>query len=113
MSRIYQHTLELLPQIKEMLAKGKTHKEIEDALGLVGDRPIHNLLKSYAEILLTLSNQKKEISQLWRLSAQVSQLVEQRFLCRKTKSKVGYGYFLHTHKTRCSLSLGNQRFVRQ
>ena len=45
MSRIYQHTLELLPQIKEMLAKGKTHKEIEDALGLVGDRPIHNLLK--------------------------------------------------------------------
>ena len=33
MSRIYQHTLELLPQIKEMLAKGKTHKEIENALG--------------------------------------------------------------------------------
>lgn len=31
MSRIYQHTLELLPQIKEMLARGKTHKEIENA----------------------------------------------------------------------------------
>ena len=45
MSRRYQHTLELLPQIKEMLAKGKTHKEIEYALGLVGDRPVHNLLK--------------------------------------------------------------------
>ena len=45
MSRIYQHTLEMLPQIKEMLAKGKTHKENEEALGLVGDRPIHNLLK--------------------------------------------------------------------
>ncbi len=45
MSRIYQHTLELLPQIKEMLAKGKTHKEIENALGLIGNRPIHNLLK--------------------------------------------------------------------
>ena len=45
MPRIYQHTLELLPQIKEMLANGKTHKEIESALGLVGDRPVHNLLK--------------------------------------------------------------------
>ncbi len=45
MSRRYQHTLELLPQIKEMLAKGKTRKEIEYALGLVGDRPVHNLLK--------------------------------------------------------------------
>ena len=45
MSRIYQHTLELLPQIKEMLAKGKTHKEIEETLGLVGDRPVNNLLR--------------------------------------------------------------------
>ena len=45
MSRIYQHTLELLPQIKKMLANGKTHKEIENALGLVGSRPVHNLLK--------------------------------------------------------------------
>ena len=45
MPRRYQHTLELLPQIKEMLEKGKTHKEIEKTLGLIGDRPIHNLLK--------------------------------------------------------------------
>ena len=45
MSRIYQHTLELLPQIKEMLKQGMTQKEVEKELGLTGDRPIHNLLK--------------------------------------------------------------------
>ena len=45
MSRIYQHTLELLPQIKEMLNRGMTQKEVEKELGLIGDRPIHNLLK--------------------------------------------------------------------
>ena len=44
MSRIYQHTLELLPQIKEMLNRGMTQKEVEKELGLIGDRPIHNLL---------------------------------------------------------------------
>ena len=45
MSRRYQHTLKLLPQIKEMLKQGMTQKEVEKALGLVGDRPIHNLLR--------------------------------------------------------------------
>lgn len=45
MPRKYQHTLELLPRIKEMQAQGMTHKEIENILGLTGDRPIHNLLK--------------------------------------------------------------------
>ncbi len=45
MSRKYQHTMELLPQIKEMLAAGMTQKEVEDALGLTGNRPIHELLK--------------------------------------------------------------------
>lgn len=45
MPRRYQHTLELLPTIKEMLNQGKTHKEIETILGLKGDRPVHNLLK--------------------------------------------------------------------
>lgn len=35
----------LLPEIKEMLAAGKSHKEIEEYLGLEGDRPVHNLLK--------------------------------------------------------------------
>ena len=45
MSRKYQHTMELLPQIKEMLAAGMTQKEVEDALGLTGSRPIHELLK--------------------------------------------------------------------
>ena len=45
MPRRYQHTLSLLPVIKEMLNQGKTHKEIEKILGLKGDRPVHNLLK--------------------------------------------------------------------
>ena len=44
MSRRYQHTLKLLPQIKEMLNQGKTQKKVEDALGLEGYRPIHYLL---------------------------------------------------------------------
>ena len=45
MPRKYQHTKDLLPQIKEMLGQGMTQKQIEDKLGLTGDRPIHNLLK--------------------------------------------------------------------
>ena len=35
----------LLPIIENMLANGMTHKQIEEELGLEGDRPIHNLLK--------------------------------------------------------------------
>ena len=45
MSRKYQHTMELLPQIQEMLANGMTQKEVERALGLTGYRPVHALLK--------------------------------------------------------------------
>ncbi len=45
MARKYQHSMELLPQIKEMLAQGMTQREIENALGLTGDRPVHGLLK--------------------------------------------------------------------
>ena len=45
MARKYQHTMELLPQIKEMLAKGMTQKQVEDTLGLSGYRPVHELLK--------------------------------------------------------------------
>ena len=45
MSRKYQHTQELLPQIKEMLACGMSHRQIEDKLGLTGYRPVHELLK--------------------------------------------------------------------
>lgn len=44
MARKYQHTMALLPQIKEMLAQGMTQKQIENVLGLTGDRPIHHLL---------------------------------------------------------------------
>ena len=45
MPRKYQHTQELLPQIKEMLAQGMTQRQIEDKLGLTGYRPVHELLK--------------------------------------------------------------------
>ena len=44
-ARRYTKTQHLLPTIEEMIAAGKTHKEIECELGLEGDRPVHNLLK--------------------------------------------------------------------
>ena len=44
MSRSYQHVKELLPVIKEMLANGKTQKEVANALGLTGTRAVHQLL---------------------------------------------------------------------
>ena len=37
--------MELLPRIKQMLSAGMTQKEVEDALGLTGYRPVHELLK--------------------------------------------------------------------
>lgn len=43
--RRYRNMQVILPEIKEMLALGKSHKEIEAYFGLEGDRPIHNLLK--------------------------------------------------------------------
>ena len=45
MARKYQHVQKLLPQIKEMLASGMTQSEVEKALGLTGNRPVHDLLK--------------------------------------------------------------------
>lgn len=45
MARKYQHMQHLMPQIKEMLDQGMTQKEVEDALGLTGYRPVHALLK--------------------------------------------------------------------
>ena len=45
MARKYQHMQHLLPQIKEMLEQGMTQKEVEEALGLTGYRPVHELLK--------------------------------------------------------------------
>ena len=35
----------MLPTIEQMLASGMSHREIEEELGLEGDRPVHNLLK--------------------------------------------------------------------
>ena len=43
--RRYTNMVALLPIIEGMLEAGMTHKQIEEELGLEGDRPIHNLLK--------------------------------------------------------------------
>ena len=43
--RNYTHIQTLLPEIKEMLSSGKSHREIEEFFGLTGERPVHNLLK--------------------------------------------------------------------
>ncbi len=43
--RRYTNMLALLPVIENMLEAGMSHREIEDELGLEGERPVHNLLK--------------------------------------------------------------------
>ena len=43
--RRYTHIQEILPEIKAMIANGKSHREIEEFFGLTGDRPVHNLLQ--------------------------------------------------------------------
>lgn len=45
MARRYQKIQALLPEIKKMLDGGMTQREVEEALGLEGDRPVHELLK--------------------------------------------------------------------
>ena len=45
MARKYQHVQHLLEEIKEMLHQGMTQAEVENALGLSGYRPVHELLK--------------------------------------------------------------------
>lgn len=46
MARKYQHTMELLSQIKEMLAKGMTQKEVENALSVHGEILPSTLLRT-------------------------------------------------------------------
>lgn len=43
--RRYTKIQVLLPTIERMIEAGMSHKEIEEELGLEGDRPVHNLLK--------------------------------------------------------------------
>ena len=43
--RRYTNMVALLPIIEQMLASGMSHRQIEEELGLEGDRPVHNLLK--------------------------------------------------------------------
>ena len=43
--RRYTNMVALLPTIEGMLEAGMSHREIEEELGLEGDRPVHNLLK--------------------------------------------------------------------
>ena len=45
MARKYQKVQALLPEIQRMLDSGMSQREVAEALGLEGDRPIHNLLK--------------------------------------------------------------------
>ena len=45
--RRYTNMLVLLPEIEQMLESGMSHKQIEEELGLEGDRPVHNLLKRH------------------------------------------------------------------
>ena len=40
----YTNMVALLPVIEGMPVAGMRHSEIEDRLGLKGDRPVHNLL---------------------------------------------------------------------
>lgn len=44
MSRKYQHTQELLPQIKKMLNSGMPQQDVANRLWFTGKRPIHYLL---------------------------------------------------------------------
>ena len=43
--RRYTKIQALLPVIEQMLEARMSHRQIEEELGLEGDRPIHNLLK--------------------------------------------------------------------
>ena len=45
MARRYQKMQGLLPEIKQLLEEGMSQREVEEYLGLKGDRPIHNLLR--------------------------------------------------------------------
>ena len=45
MARRYQKTQTLLPEIKQMLERGMSQREVAERPGLEGDRPIHDLLK--------------------------------------------------------------------
>ena len=45
MARRYQKMQGMLPEIKQMLKKGKSQREVAEILGLEGDRPVHDLLK--------------------------------------------------------------------
>ena len=43
--RRYTKMQALLPVIEQMIEAGMSHRQIEEELGLEGDRPVHNLLK--------------------------------------------------------------------
>ena len=43
--RKYTKVQKLLPEIKEMISEGWTHRAIEAHFQLEGDQPVHNLLK--------------------------------------------------------------------
>ena len=81
MPRRYQHIQELLPEIKEMLSQGMTQKQVEDKLGLIGYRPVHELLKR---------ERKKEIEGIpkQRVRKSAKTLQEYKYENKKLKMEV-------------------------
>lgn len=45
LKRRYTNMQALLPVIEQMIEAGMSQRQIEEELGLEGDRPVHNLLK--------------------------------------------------------------------
>ena len=45
MPRKYQKIQKLLPEIKQMLERGMSQRDVAESLGVEGNRPIHDLLK--------------------------------------------------------------------
>ena len=58
MARKHQHVQKLQPQIKEIPALGMTQSELEKALGLTGDCPVHALLKRERKVGFSLVHRK-------------------------------------------------------
>ena len=120
MSRRYQHTKELLPVIKEMLSQGKSHKEIEAKLGLVGDRPVHNLLKRERKKEKELPKQRgrkaaktvvrrKKYRNYGEYLHRYPNLLNRDFNAARPQSEMGNRYFVYKDRTRHTLSFHYSR----
>ena len=91
MSRIYQKMKELLPEIEQMLADGKTQKEIEEYFHLEGDRPVHNLLKRerHSEVTVPKKRGRKPAKTLQEYKYENNRLQMENELLRDFLHAVG------------------------